>query len=125
MTTVHKLVGNNTTYNKVSVTHYIICNVPFNEHVVHTMGRDGSVEGVVYGAVPDVGPVHAPAQVEVEGIPAQPERLPHVAHLCVFNSEERNGEVRQKKFTRRIEHKHTLVLGIGSNFQNDSPVQMN
>ena len=81
------MMAANTTYNKVRVAHYIICDVPFDEHVVHTVGCDGSVEGVVYGAVPDVGPIHAAAQVEVEGVSAQPEGLPHVAHLCVFNSE--------------------------------------
>ncbi len=42
---------------------------------MHSLCRDGSVEGMVDGTVAHIGSVHLPRQVEVDGVPAQVECL--------------------------------------------------
>ena len=53
------------------------------------MGCDGSIEGVVDGAMAHVRPVHLPSQVEVDGIATQPECLPTIPYFNMLNSVEK------------------------------------
>ncbi len=54
--------------HKVGVSHDIVGHVAFYEQLVHSVCRDGSVEGMVDGTVAHIGSVHLPRQVEVDGV---------------------------------------------------------
>lgn len=70
------------------MAHYIVGYIPLNQEVVDSVCCDGSVEGMVDGAVSDVGAIHTATQVEVDGVPAQLEGLATVPHLNMLNSKE-------------------------------------
>ena len=61
--------SSNLTHHKVSMAHDIIGHIALYQEVMHPMSSDGSVEGVVYGAVAHIRTIHAPAQVKVDGVP--------------------------------------------------------
>ena len=73
------------TNHKVGVSFNVIGHVALENEVVNTMCSDGSVVGVVYGAVLDVGPVHGTTQVEVDGITTKPEGLASISKLRMVN----------------------------------------
>ena len=72
-------------YHKVGVSFDVIGHI-----AVNTMCSDGSVVGVVYGAVLDVGPIHGTTQVEVDGITTKPEGLASISKLRMVNPEKQN-----------------------------------
>lgn len=67
------------------MSHYVICHVALYQEVVDPVSCDGSVEGVVDGAVSDVGAIHTATQVEVHRVSAQSEGLAAVTYLRVLN----------------------------------------
>ena len=73
------------TYYEEGVSHDVIGHVSLNEEVVHAMCSDGSIEGVVDGAVSHVRPIHTAAQVEVDGVATQSECLATLTHLNMLN----------------------------------------
>ena len=72
-------------YHKKGVAHDMICHVALDDQVVHPVSSDGTVVGVVYGAVANVRSIHAPTQMEVNGVPPQPKRLAHVSNFSALN----------------------------------------
>ena len=50
------------------------------------VGSDGSVEGVMDGAVLHIRTIHTPTQVEMDGVTTQSEGLATEAYFRVFNS---------------------------------------
>ena len=78
------------TNHKVGVSFDVIGHVALENEVVNTVCSDGSVVGVVYGAVLDVGPIHGTTQVEVDGIATKPEGLASISKLRMVNPEKQN-----------------------------------
>ena len=63
----------------------VIGDVSLNHQIMYPMSCDCSVVRVVYGTVPNVGSLHGPTQVEMDGIATQAECLTTIANFSVLN----------------------------------------
>ena len=66
---------------------YVIGDIALDNDVMDSMSCECSIVRVVYGAVANVRPIHAPTQVEMDCIATKTERLSHVTKLSVLNPE--------------------------------------
>lgn len=74
------------TYYEVCVPHYVIGYIPLYQEIMDSVSRNGSVEGMMDGAMSDVGAIHAATQVEVYGVSTQSEGLPAMTNLSMLDS---------------------------------------
>ena len=81
---IYYVLGLDSIFNEVLVSHGVVCNVVLNPQMMHAMNCDSAVERVVYAVVADVRIIDCPDHVEVYRISSEPEGLSSILHLNVL-----------------------------------------